>query len=123
MKIAVFRGILLSAKTSPKDENTAVLELTVKTHLITINGRIQIIERNPVDFTTEIPAHSPDITKYQTGNMVKITVKEEENNYSFEEIFCYHTSEQDAQKLNTTVSGKGVSFKEVIKNSRIYQKK
>lgn len=121
-KTATFRGVLSGVKVTPKDDVTSLLELTVTTNLITINGKIQVIERNPIDFTLEVSSASHDVEKYRIGDMVKITVKETaENNYDFEEITCLPTPEHIA-RMTKTSAGKGVSFKEVIRHSRTYQR-
>lgn len=119
---AIFRGVIESAKIDRDTSQTATLELIVSAFMITINGKIQVINRNPIRFFTDKDAlvNKPN---YNVGDTVKITVKQTDEQSDVEEILCY-AEDKPKNKLSSSVAtGTVISFREVIKSSHPYEAK
>lgn len=121
--IAIFRGKILGAKINKDTSNSVTLELIVSIFLITRNGKIQVIKRNPIRFFTddEKLINSAD---YKVGDLIKITVCKENDEFNVTEIKNY-PEDEDCRKNseNHAISGIAVSFREILNTSQTYRPK
>jgi hypothetical protein len=119
---AIFRGAIESVKINKDTSQNDTLELIVSTFMITIEGKIQVIQRNPVRFFTDKES-LVNKTGYNVGDTVKITVRQTDGEANVEEILCYATDKPSNQLDSAVITGSVISFREVLKISQPYELK
>jgi len=119
---AIFRGAIESVKINKDTSQNDTLELIVSTFMITIEGKIQVIQRNPVRFFTDKES-LVNKTGYNVGDTVKITVRQTDGEANVEEILCYATDKPSNQLDSAVIAGSVISFREVLKISQSYELK
>lgn len=119
---AIFRGAIESVKINKDTSQNDTLELIVSTFMITIEGKIQVIQRNPVRFFTDKES-LVNKTGYNVGDTVKITVRQTDGEANVEEILCYAADKPSNQLDSAVITGSVISFREVLKISQPYELK
>ncbi len=119
---AIFRGAIESVKINKDTSQNDTLELIVSTFMITIEGKIQVIQRNPVRFFTDKES-LVNKTGYNVGDTVKITVRQTDGEANVEEILCYAADKPSNQLDSSVITGSVMSFREVLKISQTYELK
>jgi len=113
----------LGAKINKDTSNSVTLELIVSIFLITRNGKIQVIKRNPIRFFTN-DEKLINRADYKVGDLIKITVCKENDEFNVTEIRNYQEDESGKEDLNQApVSGIAVSFREILNTSQTYRLK
>ena len=119
---AIFRGAIESVKINKDTSQNDTLELIVSTFMITIEGKIQVIQRNPVRFFTDKES-LVNKTGYNVGDWVKITVRQTDGEANVQEILCYAADKPSNQLDSAVITGSVISFREVLKISQPYELK